>query len=571
MTSRGVGMVGREGRSPGPAARVPQRLVTGAAEQGVLQLQRMAGNAAVVQIMRTPKARGTPKPMRIVYIDADVLGQINRGNKEAAKKLRELTRTGGVRMSAWNYAEATARGKDLMHRKANAMLVEDLDIAVDEPLTQAERVERSTGAFHDKPKRGGETLVQMKDIPTASNVPPGGELWSFDRTFRKDPKRIEKAFDIKVAPESRTIALVKGDTDYAVARELLGLEPVVIDEDGKLVRRGRQGLVVKGKVKTQVPSGEIVSGEIGGGPKRTGGGGGGGGSTATKVGSKAEEALVKTEGTLIKAEGKFVRGAAKVGQLADMLLPGPLDAIMLMADYAGAYEEARDAIRRRNFRGAFKLGLATALVGLERPWMRENFARKFVNKDVITQVLGAVGIAEKEFNKGLEAGLSIGETFPQAQKDVLVQAGFDALVAEGHRIASEAEIFTLETVARLARVLKRDVEAVLDELERYVYPIGTRAHRAQTAVVQDVPVVQTTTEKVRAVWMNMEPGRRKLALITDTSSSIPGTALGESRRLDWVPERIVPLALERTKRKFGKVESLDSPHMERLRAGQGKR
>ena len=36
---------------------------------------------------------------------------------------------------------------------------------------------------------------------------------------------------------------------------------------------------------------------------------------------RAEEALVKPEGPLIKAERKLVRGAAKVGQLADMLLP----------------------------------------------------------------------------------------------------------------------------------------------------------------------------------------------------------------------------------------------------------
>ncbi len=573
------GGVRRPGRVGGDVTVAGQSRAGSAAVQGVLELQRLAGNAAVAHVvgserrlMRAPSKRTPPGGRRVIYIDADVLGQINRGNEAAATRLRELTKTQTVRMSAYNYKEAVGQGRDLMHRKANELLVEDLGIHVDPPLTQAERVDRSIGAFHGKPARGAETVIQMKDIPTVAGVPKDAELWTFDRTIRKEPRRVEKAFGTRIAEETTTIAPVAGEVDYGEGRRLLQLDPVVIDEDGKLVRRGRQGMVVKANVKTSVPSGTIVKGEFDAKSPGKGSGGGsppkGGGGTAATTdvsaggGSKADEAVLKSEGELMKTEGKLVRTAARVGAIAEALLPGPLDALMLMVEYAGAYADAQDAIRRRNFRAGFRLGLAAALVGLESGWLRENLARKYVEEDrVISEVVGATGLAEKEFNKGLGAGHPIGAVFSQDQKNALTQAGFAALAAEGYRVSRDTDLFTIDTVARLARVLQPQVEQVFAELETFVYPIGESTHRALTAVMQDVPHVSTTHVKIRAAWINISPGVKKLALITDTTISHDSTVLTDDQKREWIPDRMIAVALKRTERAYGKIDTIDGPMM----------
>lgn len=87
-----------------------------------------------------------------------------------------------------------------------------------------------------------------------------------------------------------------------------------------------------------------------------------GGGATSKVVVEAEEALV--EGG-IKAGEKFgVRALEGIGRfLLEMGIPGPEDAIMMMADFAGSYAEAWKAMERRGLQRGFAGGFAAQLLG----------------------------------------------------------------------------------------------------------------------------------------------------------------------------------------------------------------
>jgi hypothetical protein len=258
-------------------------------------------------------------------------------------------------------------------------------------------------------------------------------------------------------------------------------------------RGGARGHVERGG---QIYPGEEVSGEInkggsrgptsrGGGGGTSGGGGGGGTSggggvtskmegktTASKSGSattKATKAATKTTGTatgaatktLIKAEqtaikaetklaSRLARGAGRFGLGA--LLPGPQDAIMLMADFAGSYQEAWDIIEQRNTHRGIAMGIAAGMMGLDWGWVQGNLWRRFATPDVATQVIAAVGKAERSYNDGLVRGHKYGAGHPRGMKNQILGEAFTILAQEGYT-TDEERLFTIDTVARVARVL----------------------------------------------------------------------------------------------------------------------
>jgi len=247
-------------------------------------------------------------------------------------------------------------------------------------------------------------------------------------------------------------------------------------------RGGARGHVERGG---QIHPGEEVHGEIntGGsrGPTSRGGGGGtSGGGAASKLEGKAEHAagksgtattksaakttekatgagtktLVKAEETVLKAETKLgsrlAKGAGRLG--LSMLLPGPEDAIMLMADFAGSYLEAWEIIEQRNTRSGIAMGIAAGMMGLNWDWVQQNVWRRFVTRDVATQVVGAVGKAERSYNDGLVRGYKYGAGHPKGMKNRILGEAFTLLSQEGYRTDEEG-LFTLDTVARVAAVL----------------------------------------------------------------------------------------------------------------------
>ena len=126
--------------------------------------------------------------------------------------------------------------------------------------------------------------------------------------------------------------------------------------------------------------------------------------------------------------------AEKLGKLGieliEGLVPDPLDALELMYDFAGSYKEAWNRIKQDNLQNGFAMGLAAYLVIPRWEWA-EYWARTTVSRDVATQVIGAVGIAENAYNEGLVRGFLYGEKHSKAQADKLRQKAFNALVKVG--------------------------------------------------------------------------------------------------------------------------------------------
>ena len=181
--------------------------------------------------------------------------------------------------------------------------------------------------------------------------------------------------------------------------------------------------------------------------------------TVVKAEEKAGETIVKMEGkaaeTVVKAEAKAgARLASRAGRLAlSALLPGPEDAIMLMYEFAGSYKEAWEWFRTAlHAPQGITMGIAAGMLGLDFNWVKTNLWRRYVSADVATQVIGAVGKAERAYNDGLERGHRYGAGHPRSLKNRILGETFAVLAAEGYQ-TDEEQLFTLDTVARVAHVL----------------------------------------------------------------------------------------------------------------------
>ena len=98
------------------------------------------------------------------------------------------------------------------------------------------------------------------------------------------------------------------------------------------------------------------------------------------------------------------------------------------------------------------------------------FAHTVASRDVITQLLDAVGVAENAFNEGLVRGFIYGEKHSQAQAQAVRQKAFDALVAKGRMPGrydgDDLYTFGRDDVYSFAAVLAPTADAVLAEAER---------------------------------------------------------------------------------------------------------
>jgi hypothetical protein len=192
-------------------------------------------------------------------------------------------------------------------------------------------------------------------------------------------------------------------------------------------------------------------------------------TTAKKTAGKVEEATAKATATtktlatqgLVKAEEAAVKTEAKLGSRVlasagrlglSLLLPDPMDAIMLMVQFAGSYQEAWDIIEQRNTRRGIAFGIAAGMVGLDWEWVKQNLWRRFAEPDVATLVIEAVGLAERSFNDGLVRGHRYGAAYPLRMKNRILGETFTILAQEGYK-TDEKGLFTIDTVGRVARVL----------------------------------------------------------------------------------------------------------------------
>ncbi|HEX4671584.1 MAG TPA: hypothetical protein VH279_04920 [Solirubrobacteraceae bacterium] len=185
-----------------------------------------------------------------------------------------------------------------------------------------------------------------------------------------------------------------------------------------------------------------------------------------------EKAAVKEgEKAATKGGRLYARVLAKVGiELLEALVPDPLDALSLMVDFAGSYAEAREAIRRRNLESGFSIGWAAYLVIPRWEWAR-SFAYTTVSRDVVTEILGAAGVAENAFNEGLVRGFIYGEKHTTTQADKVRQKAFDAvLTATGHTPGryDDDDLYTFgrDDVYLFAGALRLATTEVLAEADR---------------------------------------------------------------------------------------------------------
>jgi hypothetical protein len=197
-------------------------------------------------------------------------------------------------------------------------------------------------------------------------------------------------------------------------------------------------------------------------------------TAAAKV-EKTVGSKVATEAVEEVARPRRLAGlGAKVGKatlaLIDGLMPDPTDAIALLIDYAESFKAAQEAVRKRNLEKGFAIGWACYV--LFPTWERaKTFARTYVEKDVITQIIDAVGIAENAYNEGLVRGFRYGEKHSTAQLDRVRQRALDAvhrsgLTVNGNNFGDGVYQFVRDDVYLFAGALQKATREVLADTER---------------------------------------------------------------------------------------------------------
>jgi hypothetical protein len=210
---------------------------------------------------------GGPATKPIIYLDASVIIEIERGNVAAAEQLKEFLQTADVRMADEARTELVDKPGWKEVGKAHQIMIDDLHIVV-MPSAPAERVASMAARNTVKGKTGTVSVIDPKDIAMAAAVPREAQLWTLDKRLVGNRNAAKEYLGIDLHPASWTIESSKTPkgasppSDYSTGRDLMGLDPVVIDSDGKLVRRGRQGSVTKGVSTTKVPSDQLVTGVI---------------------------------------------------------------------------------------------------------------------------------------------------------------------------------------------------------------------------------------------------------------------------------------------------------------------
>jgi hypothetical protein len=153
-------------------------------------------------------------------------------------------------------------------------------------------------------------------------------------------------------------------------------------------------------------------------------------------------------------------------ELLEALIPDPLDALELMVDFAGSYAQAREAIRDRNRLNGFAIGWAAYLVIPRWGWAKW-FAYTSISRNVVTEVLGAAGVAENAFNDGLVRGFIYGEKHTTAQSDKLRQMAFDAVLGRvtppAHLQLAEEKVAEAMGLMRALGATKIEVQADFSE------------------------------------------------------------------------------------------------------------
>ncbi|MNS86065.1 hypothetical protein D3C72_1199510 [compost metagenome] len=184
-------------------------------------------------------------------------------------------------------------------------------------------------------------------------------------------------------------------------------------------------------------------------------------------------ALAEEAGSVLKVQGRAASALGKIGSaagwVADFLMPGPQDAIMLMVQFAMTYAEAQEAARADGMRSGFGQGLCAGLLRLSRGWIRDNLAPKVISRSVASQVAATTGYREKGFVQGLVAGISFAERLSADQRKALLKEAGRAMRAKGDDMSLRERWergYTAYDIIDLSAALAPRITEILEEAQK---------------------------------------------------------------------------------------------------------
>ncbi len=218
-----------------PASPEGQRLL---AHELAHVVQQRGGERAIHRQTNPPPTGGggggTPAA-RVVYIDANVVIQINRGNQPVADALRQMRASGvDVRISPFQRDELVRNPDIPRTATAQRLMLEEMNVQTGTAPTLAQRIDVAT----EGQTASGGNIMQLRDQQLVASARADGrnvEIWSLDTPFTSNSGQVEGTYGVRVAPESR-LPVVAARPDYRVGRALLGLDPVEISLTGEVTR-----------------------------------------------------------------------------------------------------------------------------------------------------------------------------------------------------------------------------------------------------------------------------------------------------------------------------------------------
>lgn len=137
--------------------------------------------------------------------------------------------------------------------------------------------------------------------------------------------------------------------------------------------------------------------------------------------------------------------------------------------FSSDYQEAWNRVRRPSRHRGFAQGWAARLVGLDRAWIRENLAPRFIDRtNVAREVIGAAGMAEQAYIAGLAEGFRYGESFSHAAASRVRDRVFAAIAQRGEQVFFDTDgSMKRDSLILVAAVLQPDADDAIrrwDEL-----------------------------------------------------------------------------------------------------------
>jgi predicted nucleic acid-binding protein len=405
----------------------------------VLRLQRSAGNRRVGSLLggrmlaRNEKSGPgvlVPSTRRTIVIDANVFDELYRGNAEAALRLKQLAANHDVYVSWQSFQESLVNPQQRAGADTARVIIDELKLKIAPPAPQQVLNELTAkNPFGKGTYRA--TILSPEDLRVAADAKAiNGEVWSFDSSFRNGA--VQKTLGVKVAEETLGINRVVARQDFGRGLRLLN-------------------------ITRPVPAGQLPPGPD---PAPT---------PVTPPPTPGPANAPEAPATVRAPGGGRLARAVEIG--LSLFELSPVDALVLLHQFAGTYRETRRERIRVNLRDGFMLGFCAALVGREWAWVKANLGRKFASNDIGSQVAGVVGVGERARNAALRAGHHVGSNLPRVGAHHFLSYGFGTMAAKDPRLLTddpryaltEAEVTGLRGIHGLKLGLTPVMEHIFEE------------------------------------------------------------------------------------------------------------